>query len=65
MVADLGVSKFGYPTRFTYQKYPKPGFQNAPKFCENTERALGTYSFNVPKDLEAGKIFLIFNHGGV
>lgn len=35
--------------------YPKPGYQNAPKFCENTDKAMGTYAFNVPKRLTPGK----------
>ena len=55
-VADLGVSKFGYAASSSYQNYPKPGYQNAPKFCEDTDKSLGTYSFNVPKNLEEGEI---------
>ena len=35
--------------------YPKPGFQNAPRFCSNQDKAVATFAFNVPKDLEPGK----------
>lgn len=34
--------------------YPKYGYQNAPMFCSNEDGALGTYTFNVPTDLEKG-----------
>ena len=35
--------------------YPKSGFQNAPNFCQGTDKAMATYSFNVPKNLRPGK----------
>ena len=28
--------------------YPKPGYQNAPKFCENMDKALATNAFYIP-----------------
>lgn len=54
LVADLGIKASSLPLG----TYPRPGYQNAPKFCANTDRALGTYSFNVPGDLEAGNLKL-------
>ena len=55
LVADLGISDFGHNVPDSETKiYPKPGFQNAPAFSENTDKSLGTYSFNVPENLEAG-----------
>lgn len=54
-VADLGTSPTGYAASSVYTKYPKPGYQNAPNFCENTDKSMGTYAFNVPEDLDAGK----------
>ena len=55
LVADLGVAPVGFnvPDDVTTQ-YPKPGFQNAPKFCENTDKSLATNSFTIP-DLHPGK----------
>lgn len=35
--------------------YPKPGFQNAPKFCENPDKALATNYFEIPADLPVGE----------
>ena len=55
LVADLGISPTGYQAAETYKTYPKPGYQNAPKFCEDTDKSMGTYSFNVPTNLAAGK----------
>jgi len=52
-VADLGMSLVGNANTAP-DTYPKPGFQNAPKFCENTDKAFGSYSFNVPSDLATG-----------
>ena len=49
LVADLGVSVHGN-SNTQPDKYPKPGYQNAPAFCENTDKSMGTYSFEVPKD---------------
>merc|ERR1711953_1357377 len=40
--------------------FPKVGFQNAPAFCEDTDKALSTYSFNVPQDLEAGEYTFVW-----
>ena len=55
LVVDLGVAPVGYqiPDQTT-TKYPKPGFQNAPKFCENTDKALATNHFNIP-NLQPGR----------
>jgi len=41
--------------------YPKSGYGNAPKFCENTDKAVATYSFNVPRNLSPGQIFITFS----
>ena len=50
LVSDLGRSvNIGDHT-----KYPKPGYMNAPAFCENRDRSMGTYSFNIPDDFEQG-----------
>ena len=49
LVADLGVSVHGN-SNTQPDKYPKPGYQNAPAFCENTDKSMGTYSFEVPKN---------------
>ena len=38
-----------------YLTFPKPGYQNAPGFCENMDRALGTYSFEIPADMAPGE----------
>ena len=56
VVADLGVSVFGVNATKTFTKYPKPGYQNAPAFCQDPENAMATYSFNVPEDIEAGNL---------
>ena len=48
LVADLGVSD---PDQ---DSFPRPGYQNAPAFCENTDKSMGTYSFNIPDDFEQG-----------
>lgn len=59
LVADLGKSPVNQGTVVS-STYPKPGFQNAPEFCSNTDRALGTYSFNVPSDLEPGQYTFVW-----
>ncbi|CAH1782946.1 unnamed protein product [Owenia fusiformis] len=56
LVVDLGVSPFGHHiSNQMTMTYPKPGFQNAPKFCENPDKALGTYAFNLPSDFQPGR----------
>jgi len=56
-VADLGVSPFGHSrTQAEITTYPKPGYQNAPKFCENMDKALATAAFYLPADLAEGKL---------
>ena len=59
LVADLGVSPFGQQAGNLVNEYPKPGFQNAPNFCKDTDRSLGTYSFNVPATLAPGMFYTI------
>jgi len=45
----LGMSPVGHAIPDSViNSYPKPGFQNAPNFCDDTDKSLGTYSFNVP-----------------
>lgn len=55
LVADLGLSPVG-KNNVNPDSYPKPGFQNAPNFCGSTgtDKAFGSYSFNVPSDLPTG-----------
>merc|ERR1712243_350933 len=55
-IYDFGVSPVGYniPDKVT-MIYPKPGFQNAPKFCENMDKALGTYTWTMPKNIKPGR----------
>ena len=41
-LVDLGISPFGHQVpNDQVEAYPKPGFQNAPAFCEDTDKALG------------------------
>merc|ERR1712038_1554899 len=55
-IVDLGVSLFGHEIPdSTINTYPKPGYQNAPKFCDNPDKALATYAFTVPDNLEPGR----------
>ncbi|XP_078586300.1 uncharacterized protein LOC144868202 [Branchiostoma floridae x Branchiostoma japonicum] len=67
-VADLGVSPHGngVPDRVTTQ-YPKPGYQNAPRFCEDPDKAMATGAFTLPQDLRPGRYTLVwlweFNEG--
>jgi len=51
-IVNLGISPFGH--NVDVSTYPKLGFQNAPAFCEDTDKSLGTYSFNIPEDMEPG-----------
>lgn len=63
LVFDLGKSPTGKDfngDRSLSSVYPKPGYQNAPKFCDNTDKAMGTYAFNVPKNLSPGKYTFIW-----
>ncbi|CAK8690801.1 unnamed protein product [Clavelina lepadiformis] len=57
LVFDLGRSPsgkdFGNDDSLS-SVYPKSGFQNAPNFCQGTDKAMATYSFNVPKNLRPG-----------
>jgi len=44
------------------------GFQNCPKFCENMDKSLCTRCFNVPSNLQSGKVYTfqwywVFNQG--
>ncbi|XP_039250782.2 uncharacterized protein LOC120328380 [Styela clava] len=55
LVADLGAKDPPVMGSTKHHVYPKPGYQNAPAFCENMRKSLGTYSFNVPKNLEPGQ----------
>jgi len=57
LVADLGISPFGQQAGNLVNVYPKPGFQNAPNFCKDKDKSLGTYSFNVPTTLAPGKTY--------
>lgn len=60
-VVDLSVSPVGHSVPDSeINSYPKPGFQNAPAFCEDTNLALGTYSFNVPADMEPGEYTFVW-----
>ena len=60
-VVNLGISPFGFQVPDDeITKYPKPGFQNAPAFCEDTDKALGTYSFNVPTDFATGEYTFVW-----
>jgi len=60
-VVDLGISPFGHSTSDSVaNSYPKPGYQNAPNLCDDTDKALGTYSFNVPDDLELGEYTFVW-----
>lgn len=48
-IADFGTAPFGHErTQAEITTYPKPGYQNAPKFCENMDKALATNAFYVP-----------------
>lgn len=54
-VADLGISPHGHErTNDEIITYPKKGYQNAPKFCENMDKALATAAFYIPPDLQPG-----------
>lgn len=62
LVSDLGVSHFGNGAGDKVSVYPKPGYQNAPNFCKNTDKSMGTYSFNVPSNLATGKLINYVKH---
>ncbi|XP_078573450.1 uncharacterized protein LOC144860182 [Branchiostoma floridae x Branchiostoma japonicum] len=56
VVEDMGISPYGPnidPVLTT--TYPKPGFQNAPKFCEDEANSMGTYNFTIPLDMKPGR----------
>merc|ERR1712136_541047 len=59
LVTDLGTSLVG-SGNIAPDTYPKPGYQNAPKFCENTDKAFASYSFNVPTAEEMAPGFYTF-----
>lgn len=59
LVADLGLSKSG-AANTAPDTYPKPGYQNAPAFCENTDKAMGTYSFNIPENFKTGEFTFVW-----
>ena len=52
-VADLGASLFGNSLK-NPDEYPKPGYQNAPNFCNDTDKSMASYSFNIPKKIWPG-----------
>eukprot|EP00058_Branchiostoma_floridae_P009655 XP_002595143.1 hypothetical protein BRAFLDRAFT_67932 [Branchiostoma floridae] len=55
VVEDMGISPYGPdidPVLTT--TYPKPGYQNAPKFCEDEGSAMATYNFTIPLDMKPG-----------
>ncbi|CAH1238326.1 Hypp5560 [Branchiostoma lanceolatum] len=57
-IMDMGVSPYrwcGSEGDEVLGTFPKPGFQNAPKFCEDPEDAMGTYNFTIPMDLKPGR----------
>lgn len=60
LVSSLGTSVFG-AANTNPDNYPKPGYQNAPNFCDNTDKAMGTYSYNVPTDLAAGSYTFVWS----
>jgi len=60
-VADFGKAPFGHhiPDHVT-RTYPKPGYQNAPKFCENPDKSLATNHFTIPNNLQPGRYTLLW-----
>ena len=61
LVSDLGKSKTGMELGEEGSKiYPKPGYQNAPAFSEDTDKAMGTYSFNIPENLAPGRYTFVW-----
>ncbi|CAH1780838.1 unnamed protein product, partial [Owenia fusiformis] len=61
MVVDLGTAPYGYDVSDQVtMTYPKPGFQNAPKFCENPDKALATFAFNLPANFETGRYTFVW-----
>ncbi|XP_013388599.1 uncharacterized protein LOC106157477 [Lingula anatina] len=57
LLVDLGVSPVGQGA--DTQTYPKQGYQNAPKFCEGTDKAMGTFAFDFPK-MPAGRYTFVW-----
>ncbi|XP_019623682.1 PREDICTED: uncharacterized protein LOC109469585 isoform X2 [Branchiostoma belcheri] len=56
VVEDLGISPFGPDIDPVITiTYPKPGFQNVPKFCEHERKSMGTYNFTIPMDMKPGR----------
>ncbi len=59
-IADLGKSPVGNAVVDSdTTQYPKIGYQNAPKFCENMDKSLATNAFIIP-DLQPGKGNFVF-----
>ena len=54
-VSSLGASPWGSANIFP-NSYPREGYQNAPKFCEDTDKSMGTYTFNVPNKIKPGRL---------
>ncbi|XP_078573449.1 uncharacterized protein LOC144860181 [Branchiostoma floridae x Branchiostoma japonicum] len=58
-IMDMGVSPYNHgDVQFSDEvlsTYPKVGFQNAPKFCEDPADAMGTYNFTIPMDMKPGR----------
>ncbi|KAI8494221.1 hypothetical protein Bbelb_279810 [Branchiostoma belcheri] len=55
LLEDLGVSPTGNLPASIMSSYPKPGYQNAPKFCDNQDKALATGNFTLPTDMQPGR----------
>nr|XP_002127986.1 uncharacterized protein LOC100175308 [Ciona intestinalis] len=58
LVSDLGRSPVGQPSLMSI--YPKPGYQNAPNFCDDTDKSMGTYSFNIPGNIAPGEYTFVW-----
>ena len=55
-IYDMGVSpRGGHLTDEETMTYPKPGYQNAPAFCQNMDKSMGTYTIYIPNHLQAGE----------
>ncbi|CAH1274162.1 Hypp5267 [Branchiostoma lanceolatum] len=60
-IMDMGVSPYGRElSDEVLATYPKPGFQNVPKFCEDPDDAMGTYNFTIPMDLQPGRHIFVW-----
>jgi len=54
-IADLGLSPNGWAIdESVINSYPKPGYQNAPAFCENMDKAMATAAFDIPQTQNTG-----------